>query len=237
MTPRYFFKHAVLGLMALTMVSAALSSCGGDDDHTNGGSPPSATASGPDSRGFLLAVGLFGAASGTTPPIPGVLSRDATDHYSLSLTLNGSVAQVPLANFVPSSGTDIGGELPPVTVIFPPRTVGLITFDESAQRSYLNLNFSVTWPSLWGAGTVDLINATVANFSLDITPGNPDTYPTVFLESRESYAILGIRGVYVQPTSYIGDGNGPAGFYTNLLNGTVIAQVLVFREAVYDVRL
>ena len=39
MTPRYFFKHAVLGLMALIMVSSGLSGCGGDDDDDiNGGS-------------------------------------------------------------------------------------------------------------------------------------------------------------------------------------------------------
>ena len=223
------------GLIALAMPTVlAASGCAGDGPDDG---EPSVAASGPDPRRLLLELGLFGASSGTTPPIRGVLIRDATDHYSLSFTLNGSVGQVPLANFVPSSGTDIGGELPPVTVIFPPRNAGLITFDESAQRSYLNLNFSVTAPSLLGAGTVDLINATVANFSPAITPGNPDAYPIVVRESGESYAILDIRGVYVQPTSYIGDGSGPAGFYTNLLNGTVIAQVLVFREAVYDVRL
>ena len=41
----------------------------------------------------------------------------------------------------------------------------------------------------------------------------------------------------MQPTSYIGNGSGPAGFYMNLPNGAIITNVLVFREAVYDVRL
>jgi hypothetical protein len=183
-----------------------------------------------DPAGFLLDAGLFGPDSGA--PITGVLSRDATGKYSLSLTLDGIDTQVALASFVPKEAP-LAEDSTPVTVTFPPRNAGLITFDEPAQRSYLNLNLSVTAPSLLGTATVDLNNATLANFT--IGPTGPD-YPVVFLDSGGAYSILDIRGVYVQPTSYIGDGNGNAGLYF-LSNGWIPANVLVFREAVYDVLL
>lgn len=186
-----------------------------------------------DPRGLLLAVGLFGPYSGAAFPFTGVLSRDATDQYSLSFTLNGIDAQVALAHFVPSGATLAENSSTPVTVTFPARNSGLITFNDDYGRSYLNL--SVTASSLSGAGNVELDNATVANFNLDIT--GPDSYPIVSLDSGGLWAILGIRGVYVQPTSYIGDGNGSAGFYMGLSNGAMLVHVLVFREAVYDVRL
>lgn len=179
-------------------------------------------------KGLLLGAGLFGIAS----PFTGVLSRDATGTYSLSFTINGINAQVALASFVPSETLPENSSTP-VTIIFPPRNGGLVTFNESVFRSYLNL--SVTSSSLSGDGTVDLDNAVVANFTLDIR--GPDSYPVVFLDSGGSYTILDIRGVYVQPTSYIGSGMGNAGFYVGLQNGSVVANVLVFREAVYDVRL
>ncbi|WP_242344586.1 hypothetical protein [Anaeromyxobacter terrae] len=193
-----------------------------------------------DPKAVLLAMGIFGTNSGFAVPFTGVLSRDATGLYSLSFTLNGIGAQVRLANFVPSSGTTLAENFSTqVTVTFPPRNVGLITFednDPASWRSYLNLNFSVTPPTLLGVGTVDLINADVAGFTLDITA--PD-YPVVFVESAGSYSILGIQGVYVQPTSYIGNGSGRAGFYIDLPDGlpTIHSNVLVFREAAYGVQL
>ena len=193
-----------------------------------------------DPKGFLLAMGLFGAVGGITPPITGDLSRDANGQYSLRFALNGILAQVALANFVPSSGTGLElNSLMPVLVTFPARNAGLITFDAASFKSYLNLKFRLTptETELFGTATVDLINATVANFTLDVIPSDPEAYPVVFLDSGDSYSVLGIRGVYVQPTSYIGNGSGPAGFYLGFLNGSVTANILVFREAVYDVRL
>jgi hypothetical protein len=196
-----------------------------------------------DPTAFLLAMGLFGAVDGTTPPIAATLSRatdDQGDHYSLRFPVNGILLNVALAKFVPSSGTGLElNSLMPVFVTFPARNAGLITFDAASFKSYLNLKFPLTptETELFGTATVDLINATVANFTLDVIPSDPETYPVVFLDSGGSYSVLGIRGVYVQPTSYIGAGNGPAGFYLGLLNGGITANVLVFREAVYDVRL
>ncbi|WP_242352335.1 MULTISPECIES: hypothetical protein [unclassified Anaeromyxobacter] len=190
-----------------------------------------------DPKAALLAMGIFGSASGFAVPFTGVLSRDATGLYSLSFTLNGIGAQVRLANFVPSSGTTLAENFSTqVTVTLPPRDVGLITFDPGSWRSYLNLNFSVTPPTLLGVGTVDLINADVAGFTLEITA--PD-YPVVFVESAGSYGILDNLGPYVHPTSYIGDGSGPAGFYIDLPDGmpTIHSNVLVFREAAYSVSL
>ena len=187
-----------------------------------------AAGAGPDSRGLLLAVSLFGPASGATFPFTGVLSRDATDNYFLSFTLNGINAQVPLASFILDSGTPFAENSPtPVTVTFPGRNSGLIAFDGTT--NYLNV--TVTASSFSGAGTVNLDNAVVAGFSLD------SPYGVVFLDSGDSYSILGIRGVYVLPTSPIGNGNGNAGFYPGLLNGSISANVLVFKGAVYDVRL
>ncbi len=191
-----------------------------------------------DPVGFLLAVGVFGAAGGITPPIAGTLTRDATtNQYSLRFSVNAMLFTVALANFV-GSETELGSETQ-VFVTFPARNAGLIKFNEALFISYLNLNFrlSPTDELAFATATVNLINATVANFTLDINSSDPETYPVVFLDSGGSYSVLGIRGVYVQPTSYIGNGSGPAGFYLGLLNGSVTANVLVFREAVYDVRL
>lgn len=194
-----------------------------------------------DPVAFLLALGLFGSANGTSPPLAATLSRGsqgATNEYSLLFTLNGTAAQVSLANFVPGSGTTVSeNSLTPVSVTFPPRNAGLTRFDGASWRSYLNLDLKlfVNDPTLLGTATVDLINATVADFTLDSI--NLDLPPVVSLDSGGVYAILGIRGVYVQPTSYIGDGTGRAGFYLNLPNGSINANILVFREAVYDVRL
>lgn len=188
-----------------------------------------------DPRGLLLAVSLFGSYSGAAFPFTGVLSRDA-EKYFLSFTLNGINAQVTLAHFVPSGTTLPENSSTPVTVTFPARNSGLlITFDDYVDRSYLN--FSVTASSVSGDGNVDLDNAAVANFKLDMDPTLPESWPIVFLESGSSYAILDIKGAYVQPTSYIGSGNGNAGFYLDLPNGSIVTNVLVFREAVYSVRL
>lgn len=210
----------------------------GPDGESVIGTCPIAGGGTTDPRRLLLTMGLFGAGYGSLATMPGFLIRDATNQYFLSFTLDGIASRVSLANFEPSDGTILEENSPtPVTVTFPPRNAGLISYDAPDQRSYMNLDFSVTEDSLLGTGTVDLINAVVANFSLDITPGNPDAYPVVFTDAGEAYSILGIRGVYVQPTSYMGEGNGPAGFYMNLLNGSVISHVLVFREAVYDVQL
>lgn len=185
-----------------------------------------------DPRGLLLSAGLFGAASGAAVPLPGVLSRDAADQYSLSFTLNGIDAEVVLAHFEPVESTLPANSSTPVAVEFPARNSGLITYDGHLQRSFLNL--SVEAPSLSGTGDVVLDNAMVAGFSLEIS--GPD-YPVVFPDSGDAWTILGIRGVYVQPTSYLGDGTGSAGFYMGLSNGWIVANVLVFREAVYDVGL
>lgn len=191
-----------------------------------------------DPVGFLLAMGLFGSANGTTPPLAATLIRDATNNqYSFRFSVNAMSFTVALANFV-GSETELGSETQ-VFVTFPARNAGLIKFNEALFVSYLNLNFrlSPTDEVAFATATVNLINATVANFTLDINSSDPETYPVVFLDSGGSYSVLGIRGVYVQPTSYIGNGSGPAGFYLGLLNGSVTANVLVFREAVYDVRL
>lgn len=186
-------------------------------------------------NGLLLGASLFG---GVPVPLSGGLSRDAAGNYSLSFTINGIIGQVALANFVPKDTIVPENSLTPVFIRFPARNGGLITFNAPAFQSYLNLSVAtspeVDAPKL-GDGIVDLINATVANFTLVIT--GPDSYPVVFLDSGGAYSILDIRGVYVQPTSYIGNGSGPAGFYLGLLNGSIVANVLVFREAVYDVRL
>ena len=190
-----------------------------------------------DPVGFLLAMGVFGAVGGITPPIAGTLIRDANGQYSFRFSVNDMLFTVALANFV-GSETELGSETQ-VFVTFPARNAGLIKFNEALFISYLNLNFrlSPTDEVAFATATVNLINATVANFTLDINSSDPETYPVVFLDSGGSYSVLGIRGVYVQPTSYIGNGSGPAGFYLGFLNGSVTANVLVFREAVYDVSL
>lgn len=196
-----------------------------------------------DPIGFLLALGLFGSANGITPPLDATLirgSQDTSNQYSLRFTLNGGLAEVPLANWVLKSAEDLSeGSWTPVSVTFPARSAGLTKFDPSTFVSYLNLNIKLypSDPELLGTGTVNLINASVADFTLEIMDTNPETYPIVFPNSGGSYSILGIRGVYVQPTSYIGDGTGPAGFHVTLPNGAIITNLLVFREAVYDVRL
>lgn len=226
MTLRYFLKHTVVGLMALTMVSAALSGCGGHDDHTNGASPPSATASPPpDPRGVLLAVGIFGAYNGVTPPITGTLSQDATNQYSLSFAVNDIIAQVALANFVLTEGTPLAeNSSTPVTVTFLPRSEGLIT--SSAQTDYLN--FSVTASSFTGTGNVDMDNGVI-----NVDPYHPlDSDMTVCLDSGECYLFTTISGVFVQPYQVLV--SGKCGLYLDL--NPFNPYVLVWGGAAFSVR-
>lgn len=183
-------------------------------------------ASPTDSRGLLLAVSLFGTASGATLPFTGTLSQDAANHYSLSFAVNGINAQVPLANFLLTSGTPLAeNSSTPVTVTFPPRDDGLIT--SSAQTDYLN--FSVTASSFTGAGKVDMDNGTIAG-------PDPDTLEAiVFLSSGESYYVT-LGGAYTAPANPLGDSTN-AGLYLGLPNGSILADVLVFRGDAYAVGL
>lgn len=225
MTLRYFFKHAVLGLMALTMVSAVLSGCGGDDDHTNGASPPTASLPGPpDPRGVLLSLGIFGAYSGVTIPFTGVLSQDATNQYSLSFAANGFNVHVALVNFVLTEGTPLAeNSSTPVTITFPPRNVGLIT--SIAQTDYLN--FSVTASSFTGDGNVDMDNGVI---SAD-RPLESDMI--VSLDSGESYLFTTINGVFVQPYQVLV--SGKCGLYLGLPNVSILVDVLVWGGAAFSV--
>lgn len=98
-----------------------------------------------DPIAFLLAMGLFGAVDGTSPPLAASLIRTTDDqggHYSLRFAVNGIyLVNVALAQFVPSSGTTLDSSETQVFVTFPQRNAGLITFDAASFKSYLNLNF------------------------------------------------------------------------------------------------
>lgn len=172
-------------------------------------------------RGLLLAVGIFGAGSGATIPFTGVLSQDATNHYSLSFAVNGINAQVALANFVLTEGTPLAeNSSTPVTVTFPPRDGDLIKI--SAQTDYLN--FSVTASSFTGTGNVDMDNG-----SIYADPYYPlDADMIVCIDSGGCYLFTTINGVFTTPVDQMLV-SGKCGLYLGLPWGTgLVVDVLVW---------
>ena len=87
-----------------------------------------------DPIAFLLAMGIFGSANGTTPPFPAVLIRGSR-HQPVLLVFRAERhrCRSSAGKFRAQQRTTLAeNSSTPVTVIFPPRNAGLIKYDAPA---------------------------------------------------------------------------------------------------------